>query len=195
MIRTEIINKFIKKYKFSSYLEIGTRNKDHNFNKVRCREKLCIDPDKDAEADLVLTSDEFFKINNKKFDFIFIDGLHEAHQVYKDIQNSIKVLNEGGVIMCHDCNPISLISSTDFEEYNGSIRWNGDCWKAFAKYRYNSEYLCYVLDEDEGCGIIDTHFKAEIEEKIKIYIGELTYSILEENRNKLLDLRKEIRWS
>ena len=29
-----------------------------------------------------LTSDEFFANNEKKFDLIFIDGLHEAHQVF-----------------------------------------------------------------------------------------------------------------
>ena len=60
-------------------------NKYNNFDKIKCREKFCIDPDPNAEADFELTSDEFFKINHKKYDCIFVDGLHEAHQVYKDI--------------------------------------------------------------------------------------------------------------
>ena len=33
------------------------------------------------------TSDKFFEINREKFDLIYIDGSHEAQQVYNDISN------------------------------------------------------------------------------------------------------------
>ncbi len=48
------------------------------------------------------TSDEFFEKNNKKFDIIYIDGWHEAPQVYKDINNSWNSLNTNGIIICDD---------------------------------------------------------------------------------------------
>ena len=48
------------------------------------------------------TSDDFFKDNNKKFDAIYIDGYHNGSQVYKDFQNSWRVLNDNGVIIFDD---------------------------------------------------------------------------------------------
>ena len=45
------------------------------------------------------TSDEFFSQNSKNYDCIFIDGLHVYQQVIKDILNSIKILNNNGVII------------------------------------------------------------------------------------------------
>lgn len=194
MERSEIINKYISKYNLSSYLEIGTRNKEHNFNLIKCREKLCIDPDPNAVADLVLTSDEFFKINNKKFDFIFVDGLHEAHQVYRDIKNGLKALNPGGIIMCHDCNPQKIEENKDFEEYEGTENWNGYCWKGFVKYRYESKYKCYVLNHDSGCGIIDTNIPTELTEEIIFHINEMCFPMLNEYRNKWLNLNDDFQF-
>ena len=48
------------------------------------------------------TSDEYFTNNNEKFDLIYIDGWHEAPQVYKDINNSWDRLNLNGIIICDD---------------------------------------------------------------------------------------------
>ena len=48
------------------------------------------------------TSDEFFKNNEQKFDIIYVDGWHEAPQVYKDINNSWDCLNVNGIIICDD---------------------------------------------------------------------------------------------
>ena len=48
------------------------------------------------------TSDNFFKINKKIFDLIYIDGSHEAPQVYKDLSNSWNCLKDNGIIVCDD---------------------------------------------------------------------------------------------
>ena len=48
------------------------------------------------------TSDNFFSKNSKKFDLIYIDGSHLKSQVFKDIKNSWKILNVGGLIICDD---------------------------------------------------------------------------------------------
>ena len=48
------------------------------------------------------TSDEFFENNREKFDVIYIDGSHEAPQVYKDLSNSWNCLNNEGIIICDD---------------------------------------------------------------------------------------------
>lgn len=185
--RFDIINSFITKYNLTSYLEIGVRRRSDNFDKIHCSNQCCVDPDKNARADFVMTSDNFFAQNTKQFDIVFIDGLHEAHQVYKDIQNSLKFLKNGGVIILHDCNPCTIDRTIDYED-NPTGMWNGDCWKAFVKYRFESDYECYTINADEGCGIIDTNLKANIEKQY-YSIGEFTYSDLEKNRQYFLDLR------
>lgn len=191
MKRFDIINKYISKYNLNSYLEIGVRNRLDNFDKIDCSNKLCVDPDIRAKADLIMTSDEFFKTKNDMFDIVFIDGLHEAHQVFKDIRNSLNHLNKNGIIVCHDCNPQSAVSACDYEDWykNEESRriWNGDCWKGFVKYRFESDYNCFVIDEDCGCGIINTNEKSIVNKKC-FSIGELVYDDLDKNRIELLGL-------
>ena len=48
------------------------------------------------------TSDNFFLNYKEKFDVIYVDGSHEADQVYKDITNSWKILNINGILICDD---------------------------------------------------------------------------------------------
>jgi predicted O-methyltransferase YrrM len=59
-----------------------------------------------------ITSDAFFERSMVKFDVIFIDGLHEEHQVDRDIVNSLQHLNPGGIIVLHDCLPPRRMAST-----------------------------------------------------------------------------------
>lgn len=49
-----------------------------------------------------MTSDLFFFKNKQYFDVIYIDGWHGTAQVAKDISNSWKILNIGGIIICDD---------------------------------------------------------------------------------------------
>lgn len=192
MKRWEILNRFISERDYKSYLEIGIHDPNDNFNKIYIANKVGVDPDPNSNATYITRSDDFFANNTEKFDIVFIDGLHEAHQVYKDIKNALKFINPGGIIMCHDCNPISMEGAKDFEDFQledyGKYSWNGDCWKAFVKYRFESDYLVYTLIDDEGCGIIDTRHGSEVEHK-KYSIGELTYSMLVNDRPHLLGLR------
>ena len=100
--RTQIIQKIINHQKYKSYLEIGCDN-DENFSKIIIDNKTGIDPLKGGT--LRMTSDIFFKKNNKNFDLIFLDGLHTYEQTIKDIDNSLRYLNINGVILIHDCIP------------------------------------------------------------------------------------------
>lgn len=102
-------------------------------------------------------SDEFFEEGLGKFygpfDIIFIDGLHEANQVTKDIYHALDHLEPGGIIVLHDCNPPEYRHTTT--GINGC--WTGDTYKAFVKFALqNPEYETYVVDTDWGCGIIHT---------------------------------------
>ena len=73
--RLDLINHIIKKNNYKQYLEIGCHN-DEVFNKIEI-DKIGIDPI--SGGNFRGTSDEFFEKNQKKFDCIFIDGLHVDH--------------------------------------------------------------------------------------------------------------------
>ena len=49
-----------------------------------------------------MTSDDFFNINDKTFNFIYIDGDHTALQTALDGLNAFKVLESGGVMAFDD---------------------------------------------------------------------------------------------
>jgi len=151
MTRTEIIQGLIDKYGFKSYLEIGVQNKANNFNKIRCETKLCVDPDTNAQADCIMTSDEYFENSEQIFDVIFIDGLHEEEQVIDDINNSLRHLSYNGFIVVHDCLPLT-------EEMQIvpriSKQWTGDTWKAIVRFRERTDIQIATVNTDFGCGII-----------------------------------------
>ena len=160
--RWDIINQIIIKKNYNSYLEIGTQA-GVNFSKINIKFKECCDPIKTYDKlTYHMTSDEAFekiKKENKKYDIIFIDGLHWSEQVYKDICNSLACLNDDGSIILHDCNPITYIQAR--YPYDGRINeWNGDCYKAFIKFRLkNLNIFTAVVDTDWGCGIIIPNLK------------------------------------
>ncbi len=116
------------------------------------------------------TSDSFFSrlSEEKKVDIIFVDGLHEASQVTRDIENSLKHLSLGGTIVLHDCNPPTYEHTTTGDHAGN---WNGDVYKAFIKFRYHHpEYKTYTVDTDWGCGIIHNATEQEkLEKKVGIF--------------------------
>jgi len=174
MNRWDIINHFIEKNNYKTYLEIGYY-KGWSFDQIKCDKKRAVDPNPlksqfqiDAKygSDTILanekgivtkfTSDDFFqdgRLSKTSWDIIFIDGLHEAFQVEKDIQNSLKHLSPGGTIILHDCNPPTYEHTTT--GVDGC--WTGDTYKAFCKFRLQyPEYESFTVDTDWGCGVIST---------------------------------------
>jgi SAM-dependent methyltransferase len=189
----DLINYFLTKTKTRNYLEIGLWT-GGTFNQIHADIKDSVDPDVSKKARFVATSDIFFEkfapTIQYKYDVIFIDGLHHTDQVDRDIYNSLKYLNEGGIIILHDCNPISEMRQrvpADFDIWKHG--WNGDVWKSIYNFRKNNSHLKYntfVIDSDEGLGVIIpnqigtplTTPKAE----------DLNYDFLNRNRKNILNL-------
>ena len=146
--RSEIIQKIIDIKKYKNYLEVGC-DKDENFSKINVEKKIGVDPLKGGT--LRMTSDDFFKKNNEKFDLIFLDGLHTYEQTIKDIDNSLKFLNDHGVVIIHDCLPKKIWNQIVPRVYG---HWNGDVWKAIVHSRTYSNADTYTCIADHGLGII-----------------------------------------
>ena len=49
-----------------------------------------------------ITSDSFFETNNKKFNFIYIDGCHETDFIKRDMENAFQVLEPNGIMWMDD---------------------------------------------------------------------------------------------
>ena len=143
------------------YLEIGCFN-DDNFNKIKIKKKIGVDPV--SGGNVRKTSDEYFSNCKDTFDIIFIDGLHHFEQVKRDILNSLKILNDGGVILVHDCLPNKV---RDQMVPRSHEHWNGDVWKSIVEFRTMENIDTYVCFADEGLGLI---LKRKNKNKLNLHI-------------------------
>jgi hypothetical protein len=127
--------------------------------RVRAAERIGVDPAPARGAERHYRrlfrepSDAFFRRGGLGlFDLVFIDGLHHAEQVYRDILGAARHLEPGGSILLHDCNPKTELAGRVPRQ---TSHWNGDCWKAIAKIRASHpELAAFVVDTDEGIGIV-----------------------------------------
>ncbi len=197
--RYEILNDFAKNWGYENYLEIGT-SRGRCLERVRCKNKTGVDPAPKVERPewtlQKMTSDDFFASTEAKFDLIFIDGLHLAEQVLRDIYNSLAALAPGGAILLHDCHPNTEDAQLrDVDDAPGR-HWNGDVWKAIAFVRQSlPDLFCRVLDVDEGIGVILPKssggapvLTAKIENDAKEFFESLTYADLVARGDELLGL-------
>lgn len=189
MTRAELINLLIQKHDYKSYLEIGVNTPAQpgwSHNSVIIETKHGVDPAPEVKATFPVTSDEFFaKHIRKKYDIVFVDGLHIFEQAYRDIVNSLHWLNGGGTIVVHDCNPTEEITQ---RRERASDIWHGDVWKAIMKLRREESNVEIVtVDTDEGCGII----RRGHQELLKVPDGQTdvySFDFLNANRKKILHL-------
>lgn len=140
------INRIMKGKEFT-YLEIGVAD-GTTIQSIASGNKHGVDPNPLFNTEKLpstinfskLTSDEFFSTLDKscKFDFIFIDGLHEINQLTRDFFNSLRHLTIGGWILIDDivpCDSISALSSiNESYEVRGvnhqeGYPWHGNCYK------------------------------------------------------------------
>jgi hypothetical protein len=182
------------------YLEIGVRNPFENFDLVEATEKYGVDPgyeNTDNPVTFKQTSDDFFDLLDRseilnsdiRFDLVFIDGLHLAEQVDRDIQNSLRYLSDDGYIVLHDCNPPSEYHAREDFKYHLSPAqtcWNGTTWKAFVKWRSDQRLFSCCVDTDWGIGILSP--TNNIGSPCRLDNTFYEYLTFSENRTKQLNL-------
>ena len=183
-----------------TYLEIGVRNPADNFNRIHASTKYSVDPGlefKENPVDFVLTSDQFFdQLRAGKvlkadilFDVIFIDGLHTAEQVDRDIKNALEFIKEDGFIVLHDCNPPTESHAREEHKYEISPAmqfWNGSTWKGFMKWRSNEKLQSCTIDTDWGVGIISK--SKELGNHTELKNDFFEFSVFNNQRKEFLNL-------
>jgi hypothetical protein len=125
-------------YPFRRYLEIGV-DTGATLALSRAPWNCGVDPafsircPLDGNFSLVRkTSDTFFRdYTGEKFDFVFVDGLHEAGQFSRDLFNALTHLTPNGLIALHDTVPFNRTVAAA-RRYT-SI-WTGDVYRALVPY-------------------------------------------------------------
>lgn len=188
--RTDLLNHLVETYNLQRYLEIGVQVPALNFDKIKCKGKVSVDPDPKANATFCMTSDEFFaqdlkyKNGSKPFewDLIFIDGLHTAEQVKKDFENALKHLSPDGFIVLHDCNP-EKEEHTIVPRPKERGHWNGDVYKFVIGIEKD---FAVTVDIDNGCLVFSN--KNAIESVVYRPIEYINWDFFNERRKTLLNL-------
>ena len=227
MNKISVIQGLIDAKKARLYLEIGVASGDC-FLKIKALNKIAVDPaftipfkrklkrrvqrlksvlKKDLRTNeyfYKMPSDEFFESQSSELlkngvDVAFVDGLHTYEQSLRDVENCLKFLRDDGVIVVHDCNPVSsaaaypALSYEEAREANPegwTGEWSGNVWKTIPHLRATREDLSiFVLDCDCGLGIIRKKrapLKLDYDTK---KIQEMHYGELAEKREHLLNLK------
>jgi hypothetical protein len=218
MKRDKVIQEAINRLGAQTYLEIGVE-KGKNFFLIKAPQKFAVDPKFRIKLKLKLqhfldyrkslfferTSDDFFTydapsvLKARTIDLAFIDGLHTFEQSLRDFDNCLKYLTEGGLILLHDCNPLTPEAAAPASSIQGmynefpdrkSNDWNGDVWKTILYLQTRPDLEVFVLDCDHGVGVV----RKVTENPTKLNysrqdIDNFTYQDFDSNRAKFLNLK------
>lgn len=117
MDSADVINHLAQLNSAGTYLEIGI-SAGTTFRQISVSGKTGVDPYPKIDRNLcsemgiqIMTSDAFFLENKKKFDLIFLDGLHTADQTAKDFAHSVQCSNLTTIWIIDDVYPDSCASS------------------------------------------------------------------------------------
>ena len=109
--RWDVLNLLAARWSYETYLEIGCAGGDC-FGRVLVPSKESVDPFRPATHKM--TSDDFFDRNpTRRWDLIFVDGLHTDVQSMRDAKNALFALRPAGTVVLHDCLPNSEIMQAD----------------------------------------------------------------------------------
>lgn len=149
--RIQLIQAALEKTQAKSYLEIGC-DRDKVWKRIDCKNKVGVDPVRGGNCRM--TSDKFFSLNTEMFDVVFIDGLHYYDQVSRDLNNSLKFLNDHGIIILHD-----MLPSTPGEAIVPipdplPRSWLGDVWRLAFDLAARDDITFKLVLIDNGCGVV-----------------------------------------
>jgi hypothetical protein len=218
--RIKIIQRLIRATGAKNYLEIGV-NTGACFLRVRAAKKIAVDPSFKIAPGRKLkyflknptninnhyfnqTSDDFFSSQDRMLKqsppgIVFIDGLHTYEQSLQDVLNSLRFLAEGGVILMHDCSPLTeaaaypaksfdAVAGLSVEGYEGF--WNGDVWKTIVHLRsLHPELEACVIDCDHGVGVVRRGGSGQSLGFSAKEIENMSFKDLDVDRQRLLNLK------
>lgn len=219
MDRIILAQKILELISGENYLEIGVST-GSSFIPIQAKRKWGVDPayyltwkrrlkyrvwsslGLKEERLFRMTSDDFFARNQKMLsvygvDVCLVDGLHTYDQALRDVLNTLTYLKPSGVILLHDCNPITELMARpanriedlfDVPDWDGS--WSGDVWKAIAHLRaLRRDLEVFVFDCDTGIGVVRRGAPECSLGYTEDDIRKMDYTVLSGSRHELLGLK------
>ena len=188
-------------FRIKSFFKIAI-DPDFTFSKFRIFGKIILNPYNLFNQYFKTTSDDFFKNNapnvfrDKKIDIALVDGMHEFAFATRDVEHILERMNDNGVIIMHDCNPLTFEAACTFKEWenrNFSGTWNGDVWKTILYIQScRTDLDVFVLDCDHGLGVVTKSKKHDKTSPFHFSMEEidrLTYDDFNANRTAYLNLK------
>lgn len=169
--KVDLIHYFADRYRLRRYLEFASITTGHHYADIdRSRFDLCerlmyrcgegppegpsdgcaVDyrsPDMDVTEPLARIA-----ANGRTYDIMLVDPYHGYGTSYRDIEAAFGLLEDGGVMVVHDCLPPSreLASPTFIPDH-----WCGETYRAYLNFVFDRVDVRYLtVDTDYGCGII-----------------------------------------
>jgi SAM-dependent methyltransferase len=205
--RTTVVQRLIWKLRARTYLEIGV-NRGTNFFQIEVPLKFAVDPDfripggtrdGDGIRFFETTSDAFFgtpppELERLGLDVVLVDGLHTCEQAFRNICDSLRHLNQAGVIVAHDCLPASEAEAChSFEQARRAPGfagvWTGDVFRAIVRLRRRADLFVCVLDADHGVGIVTRGTPESVVSLDESALEGLTFAELRAAPEALLNLK------
>lgn len=165
------INRILDLSGGDKYLEIGVEYGD---TFVEIQANLRVGVDIKFQFDLDRTNETNFQLielpsdlafreltdQDYSFDFVFLDGLHQYEQTYRDLLNSLDLLEPKGFILIDDVFPVDTFSYLKDQEQCLIQRaesgdgfhdaWHGDIFKVIAILHDFHNNLNWVTFSDQG---------------------------------------------
>lgn len=166
----ELINHVIAKNNYKTYLELGIGAAKETWNQIQNVTKTGVDFSVHGPNIHTTTTDAFFKYNTAKYDVIYIDADHEESSVMRDFENSLRFIEENGIIFMHDVGP------ENFE--NTALTASGTAYLAWIKIRSEKYYArAFEFPNGDVIGMVFVN-------KIGIPLKNVEYSWDFYNQNK-----------
>ena len=150
----------------ASYLEVGVAQ-GITLRRIRVPKRWGVDPVPQFDTDHVprgvhfyaMDSDDFFRDAPvpTDFDLVFLDGLHQWRQTYRDLLNALNHAQPNCLVLIDDVVPDDAMSAhPDHEEAlrqkdEAGVtdgRWHGDVFKVLVAIRENHPELEFMLLEE-----------------------------------------------
>lgn len=165
----DIINRLIRQFGFKRYLEYNKFDGTKCFSEVVCESKtLAFLPEhayldaptterllrtaQSVPASDILTLPQLLERHaGQGFDIILFDPVHVRPEVDHVVRALPALLNPGGILVVHDCNPENE-AITSVQRCPGA--WVGETYKAFALLRHHNPGRAFTVAEDFGCGLV-----------------------------------------
>jgi hypothetical protein len=170
MQKFDVVNKLVERYQLRRYLEIATPTTGHKYADIEkspliCRDRLMYncpefwsDGQDVAYRTILPTSLELIRTifaarrGEPAYDVIFVDPFHTASCSAADIAGAWMLLQPGGWMVVHDCNPSDpQIAEPEFRQGE----WCGVTYSAYIDFLFSHPWVeACTVDADYGCGVL-----------------------------------------